>query len=240
MDLALIRGLFSHCIEAGRILGIDDDFREKLAKLANILTRLPPYQVNNRGYLQEWIEDWTPGAEGHNVSHNFPIFPGNTITLRGHPELAAAINKWMETRQARGGWIIAWDAGVWARLERGEKVEQWLRTLMRNSFAENLHNSRNNQSDANFGFTAAIAEALLQSHAGEISLLPALPPSWPEGSVRGLRARGNFEVDITWRGGKLTDADIRSPSGGSTRLRYGSVTREISLGKGESYRWNGR
>jgi alpha-L-fucosidase 2 len=170
------------------------------------------------------------------VSPNFPFFPGSTITLRGNPDLAAAVNKWMETRQARGGWITAWDTAVWARLERGEKVEQWLGTLMTNSLADNLQNSRNNQSDANFGLTAAIAEALLQSHAGEISLLPALPPNWPNGSVRGLRARGGFEVDIAWREGKLTAATIRSLNGGSATTRYGSAMRQMKLRQGESRR----
>jgi alpha-L-fucosidase 2 len=237
MDIALIRELFSHCIEAGKILGMDDDFRSRLAAT---LPKLPPYRINSQGHLQEWIEDWTGGTEGHNVSANFPIFPGSTITLRGNPELAGAINKWMETRQARGGWITAWDASVWARLERGEKAEQWLRSLVRTSLGDNLHNTRNNQSDANFGLTAAVAEALLQSHAGEISLLPALPPSWSDGSIRGLRARGNFEVDITWRGGKLAEATIHSLNGGSARLRYGSLTREVKMAKGETYRWNGQ
>jgi alpha-L-fucosidase 2 len=237
IDIALIRELFLHCIEAGKILSVDNEFR---ARLAATLPKLPPYRINSRGHLQEWIEDWEGGSEGHNVSANFPIFPGSTITLRGQPELAGAINKWMETRQARGGWITAWDASVWARLERGEKVEQWLRSLVRSSIGDNLHNTRNNQSDANFGLTAAVAEALLQSHAGEINLLPALPPSWADGSVRGLRARGNFEVDITWRGGKLAEATIRSLNGGSTKLRYGSATRDVKLGKGETHSWNGR
>lgn len=236
LDIALIRELFANCIEAGKILKIDEDFG---ARLAATLPKLPPYRINSHGHLQEWLEDWTGGNEGYNVSANFPLFPGSTITLRGTPELAGAINKWMETRQARGGWITAWDASVWARLERGEKVQQCLQALTR-SLADNLHNPRNNQSDANFGLTAAIAEALLQSHAGEISLLSALPPTWTDGSVRGLRARGNFVVDIAWRGGKLAEATIRSLSGGSTKLRYGSVTREVKLGKGETYRWNGR
>jgi alpha-L-fucosidase 2 len=185
------------------------------------------------------MEDWTGGTEGHNVSANFPLFPGSTITLRGQPELAGAINKWMETRQARGGWITAWDTAVWARLERREKVEQWLQPLVR-SLADNLHNPRNNQSDANFGLTAAVAEALLQSHAGEISLLPALPPSWPDGSVSGLRARGSFEVDLNWRGGELAEATVRSLKGGSARLRYGPITREVRLRPGEKHLWNGQ
>jgi alpha-L-fucosidase 2 len=111
---------------------------------------------------------------------------------------------------------------------------------MTNSLADNLHNQRNNQSDASFGLTAAIAEALLQSQAGEISLLPALPPSWSSGSVRGLRARGGFEVDIAWHNGKLTEASIHSLNGDSAKLRYGSETREVKLNKRGLYRWNGR
>jgi alpha-L-fucosidase 2 len=234
MDIALIRELFSHCIEAEKILSVDEDLR---ARLATALKRLPPYRVNSRGYLQEWIEDWTGGAEGHNVSPNFPLFPGNTITLRGTPELAAAVNKWMETRQARGGWTTAWDTSVWARLERGEKVEQWLRTMVR-SLADNLQNPRSNQSDANFGLTAAIAEALLQSHAGEISLLPALPPSWAAGSVSGLRARGGFEVAMQWKDGKLQSAAIHNAAPAMFTVRYGSKTAEVPIEAGQTLRLN--
>ena len=236
VDCALIRQLFSNCIEAGKILKVDDDFGKRLAAA---MAKLPPYRINHNGYLQEWTEDWTPGPEGHNMEANWTIFPGSTITLRGNPELAGAINKWMETRQPRGGWTTAWDTAVWARLERGEKVEQWLQPLI-GSLADNLHNQRNNQSDASFGLTAAIAEALLQSHAGEIALLPALPPHWTSGSVRGLRARGAFDVDITWHDGKLAEATVRSLNGGATKLRYGSVTREVQLTKGQTYRWNGK
>ena len=239
MDIAQIRELFGHCIEASRILGIDEDFR---ARLVATLPKLPPYQINSRGYLQEWIEDWTPGNENHNISPNFALFPGDTITLRGTPELAGAIAKWMEARPPRAGWTGAFDTCVWARLERGDKVEQWLNVLVAtptNSLADNLQNRRSNQSDANFGFAAAVAEALLQSHDGEISLLPALPPSWSSGSVKGLRARGGFEVDITWKNGKLTDATIHPENDCSAKLRYGPVTREVKLSKGEAYHWNG-
>jgi alpha-L-fucosidase 2 len=234
IDIALIRELFSHCIEAGKILDVDDDFS---AKLAAALKKLPPYRINNRGSLQEWIEDWTPGTEGHNTSPHFPFFPGNSITLRNNPDLSSAINKGMETRRPGGGWIGAWNTCVWARLERGDKVEQWLRTIVP-SFADNLHNPRNNQSDANFGLTAAVAEALLQSHAGEISLLPALPPSWDNGSVNGLRARGGFEVAMQWKDGKLRSATIRNSAPSMFKVRYGSKTAEVSIKAGQTLHLN--
>jgi alpha-L-fucosidase 2 len=235
MDIAQIRELFGHCIEAEKILKTNEAFG---AKLADALKRLPPYRINSRGYLQEWIEDWMGGNEGHNVSPNFPLFPGSTITLRGNPELAAAINKWMETRQGRGGWITAWDTSVWARLERGEKVEQWMRALIRNSLADNLHNRGSNQSDASFGLTAAIAESLLQSHAGEISLLPALPPSWGTGSISGLRARGGFQVTMEWRDGKLQSATIRNAAPATCKVRNGVKTADVSIKAGQTVRLN--
>jgi len=237
MDLALIRELFSNCIEAERILGRDGDFG---VKLADALKKLPPYRIGSNGFVQEWIEDWRPGPEGHNVSPLYPFFPGNDITLRGNPELAAAYQKWMEAHATPNGFQLAWSIAMWARLERGDKAGALVRRFVSRSPADNLHNRGSNQSDASFGLTAAIAETLLQSHAGEISLLPALPPQWPNGSVKGLRARGNFEVDAAWRDGKLVEAAIRSLNGGSTKLRYGLVTREVKLRKGEVYRWNGQ
>ena len=237
MDVGLIRELFPHCIEAGRILGVDKDF---CAQLQTALTRIPPYRIGKSGFVQEWIEDWEPGTEGHNVSPNFPFFPGSSITLRGNPDFAAAYQKWMEAHPPEGGFRLSWGIAMWARLERGDKAGSLMETYMKVGPAANLHNSRNNQSDASFGFTAAVAETLLQSHAGEISLLPALPPQWPDGSVQGLRARGAFEVDISWRDGKLVEAAIRSLKGSSAKLRYGPVTREVKLRKGETYRWNGQ
>ena len=128
---------------------------------------------------------------------------------------------------------------MWARLEHGDKAGPLVQRFVSRNPADNLHNRGNNQSDASFGLTAAIAETLLQSHAGEISLLPALMPQWPDGSVTGLRARGGFEVDITWQNGKLGEATIRSLAGGSARLRSGPLTREVKLAPGETYRWNG-
>jgi alpha-L-fucosidase 2 len=226
MDIAIIRELFSHCIEAGQVLGVEEDFR---GKLDAALKRLPPYQINRLGHLQEWIEDWQPGNQGHNMSPNFTFYPGSSITLRGTPELAAAIQKGMEARRSRGGWPLAWDISMWARLERGDKVAACVQTLVRDSLAPNLHNSGANQSDANFGLTAGVAEALLQSHAGELSLLPALPTGWSDGSVSGLRARGGFEVDIQWKNGKLQWTEIRNCNAATCKVRYGARTVELSL-----------
>jgi alpha-L-fucosidase 2 len=212
--------------------------RSTCARVAATLPKLPPYRINSRGHLQEWIEDWVGGTEGHNTSPNFPLFPGSTLTLRGNPELAGAIHKWVDTRQGRGGWITAWDTAVWARLERGERVQQWLQPLVR-SLADNLHNPRNNQSDANFGLTAAVAEALLQSHAGEIVLLPALPPSWLSGSVQGLRARGGYEVSIEWRDGKLASAQIANRNGGTCAVRYAGKKANIPVDSAKATRLDG-
>ena len=226
MDIAIMRELFPHCIEAGRELGIDEDFREKLGAA---LKRLPPYQINQRGYLQEWIEDWRTGNQGHNVSPDFAFYPGSSITLRGAPRFASAMERWMNSRRARGGWPTAWDIAMWARLENGQKVDQWTQVFIANSLADNLQNRGANQSDANFGFTAGVAESLLQSHAGEISLLPALPVSWTDGAVQGLKARGGFEVDMQWKHGKLESATIHNTRATSCKLRYGTRTATLSL-----------
>jgi alpha-L-fucosidase 2 len=235
MDIAVIRELFPHCIEASRLLGVDEEFR---AKLEAALARLPPYRVNHLGYLQEWIEDWQPGDQGHNCSPNFTICPGSSITLRGNPRLAAAIEKWMEKRHSRGGWPAAWDISVWARLERGDKVGALLQTLISSSLASNLHNQGANQSDANFGVTAGVAEALLQSHAGEINLLPALPAGWNDGAVTGLRARGGFEVSMKWKNGKLQAAEIGHATGSECKVRYGAKTAACSVKPGSTVRLN--
>ncbi len=233
LDLALIRELFPHCIEAGKLLGVDGEFG---GRLEAALRRLPPYRVNRLGHLQEWIEDWKEGGQGHNVSPNFTLFPGSSVTRRGTPKLAAAIEKWMETRRAGGGWPAAWDTAVWARLERADKTDEWIRTFVARSLAKNLHNAGSNQSDASFGYAAAVAESLLQSHAGEISLLPALPAGWPDGSVTGLKARGGFEVGLRWTDGALRSAEIRSPRAAACRVRYRAKAVEHALKAGQVLR----
>ena len=235
MDVGIIRDLFPNCIEAQKILNTDHEFG---GKLTQALKKIPPYQIGKDGLLQVWLEDWRRGNEGHNMSANFGFFPGRSITLRGDPEIAAAIQKWLEPRNGNMGWPTAWDICDWARLENGEQVD----TVIRNFFLEtsgrgignNLHNTRFNQSDANYGFTAGIAECLLQSHAGEIALLPALPPSWKNGAVSGLRARGGFEVSMRWKAGKLEACDIRSLGGKPCTVRYGMKTKTYQIPEGDT------
>jgi alpha-L-fucosidase 2 len=230
MDIAIIRELFPHCIAAAKELGIDADLQKKLGAA---LGRLPPYQIGSSGYLQEWIKDWKQAPAGHNVSPLFTIYPGNSIRLRRDPRLAEAIHKWMDTHPHPGGFPMSWDIAVWARLEQGDSVSTVIdRFLSENYLAPNLHNKRSNQSDANFGFTAAVAESLLQSQDDEINLLPALPAEWKEGSVTGLRARGGYEVSMQWKAGKLTSARIHSIDGKKFRVRYAGKTATFSIKPG--------
>jgi alpha-L-fucosidase 2 len=239
MDNALIRDLFPHCIEAAKILGVDSEFS---ARLATTLEQIPPYMIGQNGMLQGWIEDWTRGRENHNWSGTFGLYPGNSITLRGTPELAAAVEAWLEPRPVTVFWNSAIDICQWARLENGEKVDEILRKIfmtpagrrMMGGFGNNLHFSGSNQSDINFGITAAIAESLLQSHDGEISILPALPASWKDGSVSGLKARGGYEVSISWKDGKMTSCEIKSEFGKPFTVRYAGKTRDFTLPAGKT------
>ena len=237
MDNALIRDLFPHLIEAAKLLDIDSGFS---ARLTDVLERIPPYMIGKDGMLQGWIEDWTRGRENHNWSGTFGLYPGNSITLRGTPELAAAVQAWLEPRPVISFWNSAIDICQWARLENGEKTDEVLRKIFMTNgrrfggFGNNLHFSGSNQSDINFGITAAIAESLLQSHAGEISLLPALPVSWKDGSVSGLKARGGYEVSIDWKDGKMTSCTIKSNLGHPFTVRYAGKTRDFTLPAGKS------
>jgi alpha-L-fucosidase 2 len=214
---------------------VDADFR---AQLESALKKIPPYQIGKSGFVQEWIEDWQPGPQGHNVSPNFPFCPGSSITLRGNPDFATAYQKWMEAHPPRGGFPLAWGIAMWARLERGDKVGSLIEAYLNRGPAANLHNAGANQSDASFGYTAAVAEALVQSHAGEISLLPALPPQWPNGSVEGLRARHGYEVSLEWKATKLYRAQISNHNGGSCTVRFGEKTKKVSVSPDKAVQLN--
>ena len=244
MDLMIVRDLFQNCLAAIDVLG-GSKFEPELEKeIRSALGRLAPVQISKAsGRIQEWVEDYQEVEIGHrHVSHLFGLYPGDQITPRGTPELMAAARKSLETRLANGGggtgWSRAWLINFFARMHDGVEAGRHLQLLLAKSTLPSLlDNCPPFQIDGNFGGAAGIAEMLVQSHAGEIEFLPALPKAWPDGSVKGLRARGGFTVDIAWKDGKLTQATILSKAGNPVRLRHGAVTRSANIPAGGTYQF---
>lgn len=242
MDQAIIRNLFTRTTAAAAELGIDDSLVRTLRAQT---PRLRPYRIGSRGQLLEWDREYTEAEPQHrHVSHLFGLYPGSEITPETPATFAAARRTLLDRGDRTTGWSMAWKTALWARLLDGERACRTLGNLMNyidptqavkkeGGVYRNLLNALPFQIDGNFGATAAVAEMLLQSHRGFIELLPALPAAWSDGEVRGLKARGGFEIDIRWRGGVPVRAAVRSAAGGDCKVVFADRTWTLHLEAGE-------
>jgi len=232
MDFLLMREVFTRCLVASHLLEIDEELR---VIWQGILRDLPPYHIGRHGQLQEWLEDYDEAEPDHrHVSHLLGVFPGEEMRPDQLPEFFQAARVSLERRLAAGGahtgWSRAWTACLWARFGDGAQAYTHLKHLLTDfstSSLLDLHPPEIFQIDGNLGGTTAVAEMLLQSHGGALRVLPALPPQWPTGNVRGLRAQGGFIIDIAWKDGTLLAVTIRSVAGEPCRLVW--TTRSFAL-----------
>lgn len=248
MDLGLAWDLLTNCIDASRILNTDAAFRSQLEE---VRSNLQPFRIGSKGQLLEWEKEFEEIDPKHrHVSHLFALHPGRQILPERDTELANACRRTLELRGDGGtGWAMAWKINFWARLHDGNHAFLMLKNGLKyvDATQENIKGGGTYanlfdahppfQIDGNFGGTAGITEMLLQSHAGYIHLLPALPDNWQEGSIHGIRARGGFTIDMEWKKGKITRLSVTSHLGGTCRIREGASEKErtIETQKGKTY-----
>ena len=244
--MAMIRELFNNMLEASALTG-DDNMKNEIL---NKLNKLPPYRIGSKGNLQEWYYDWEDHDPRHrHLSHLFGLYPGHSISADIDPEIFQACRRSLELRTNNGtGWSIAWKIALWARMQDGEMALDAINKLLSPVLVDKSSGAHGGgtypnffdahppfQTDGNFGGTAGIAEMLMQSKVDEITLLPALPARWPDGKVKGLRARGSYSVDISWENGQLTEARITPDYDGTFRVKYGDTVVEFEGTKAKKF-----
>ena len=233
---AVIREILSDAIEASEVLGVD---RKERRQWEEVMKNLAPYRIGRYGQLMEWSKDIDdPNDDHRHVNHLFGLHPGHTISPITTPELSTASRIVLEHRgDGATGWSMGWKLNQWARLHDGNHAYKLYGNLLKNGTLDNLWDTHPPfQIDGNFGGTAGVTEMLMQSHMGFIHLLPALPDAWKDGEVKGLCARGNFEVNICWENNELKDVTIISKAGGVCHLRYKDSYIKLNTSKGKTYR----
>ena len=233
---AVVREILLDAISAAQTLGTDKALQKEWK---NVLANLVPYKTGRYGQLLEWSKDIDdPNDQHRHVNHLFGLHPGHTISPVTTPELAEA-SKIVLVHRGDGatGWSMGWKLNQWARLHDGNHAYTLFGNLLKNGTLDNLWDTHAPfQIDGNFGGTAGITEMLIQSHMGFIHILPALPDAWEEGTFNGVRAKGGFEIDLTWKDGKPVEIIVKSTQGGKCNLRYGNETLSFGTKKGRTYK----
>ena len=232
---AVVREILLDAIEASKVLGVDKKERKQWN---DVLSKLVPYKIGRYGQLMEWSKDIDdPNDKHRHVNHLFGLHPGRTLSPVTTPELAKAARIVLEHRgDGATGWSMGWKLNQWARLQDGNHAYTLFGNLLKNGTLDNLWDTHAPfQIDGNFGGTAGVTEMLLQSHMGFIQLLPALPDAWKDGSISGICAKGNFEVDMIWENNQLKEATVRSGAGGNCVIKYGDKMLSFKTIKGQSY-----
>jgi alpha-L-fucosidase 2 len=243
MDTSITRAVLTRLVKASELLGNPPEDAELVARAKAAMEKLPGFRITHDGRLQEWPEDYVDNEPGHrHISHLWGLYPDDQITVRGTPELAKAARATLDKRLAAGGgstgWSRSWIINCMARLEDGEAAYENVLQLFRQSTRHNLFDvcglKENSpfQIDGNLGGPSGLVEMLLQSHAGVVRLLPALPKAWPDGSFRGLRARGGLEIDLEWKNGRATTATLRASQDAEIRLALPAGHRVASMSRG--------